>query len=99
MFLNVLLQLYFSNFVYHVKEWIPAAKGQLLIFKSNAEPYLQKISAKTFELYKESKSTIGPHIVKLQEVADPYFQVQFIIPYRLGSLFFLFFIFVFKFFF
>jgi len=61
-----------------MKEWIPAAKEQLLIFKSNVEPYLQKISTKTFELYEESKSTIGPHFVKLQEVACPYFQVLFI---------------------
>lgn len=55
-------------------KWIPAAKEQLLGFKSNAEPYLQKIHTKSFEVYDASKDFFAPHIVKIQEVIYPYFQ-------------------------
>lgn len=58
-----------------MKEWIPAAKEQLITLKSNAKPYMQKLSTKTFELYEASRRTSAPHIAKSQKVAYAYFQV------------------------
>ncbi|KAJ6819007.1 uncharacterized protein M6B38_404920 [Iris pallida] len=55
-------------------KWIPAAKEQLVVFKYNVEPYWQKISAKSIEVYKASWSAIEPHVVKVQELTDPYLQ-------------------------
>ncbi|XP_026663655.2 uncharacterized protein LOC103715520 isoform X3 [Phoenix dactylifera] len=55
-------------------KWIPAFKQQWMIFLTHAEPYMRTISIKTVEVYKASKSTIAPHILKIQELADPYYQ-------------------------
>ncbi|XP_010929382.1 uncharacterized protein [Elaeis guineensis] len=55
-------------------KWIPAVKQQWMIFLTHAEPYMRTISIKTVEVYEASKSTITPHILKIQELADPYYQ-------------------------
>lgn len=44
--------------------------------KTNAEPYVQKVSAKSIELYQASKDVVLPHVVKAHKIADPYFQVH-----------------------
>lgn len=59
-----------------MKKWIPAIKQQWMIFLTHAEPYMQTISIKIVEVYEASKSTIAPHILKIQELADPYYQVS-----------------------
>lgn len=65
-----------SNLVsYCGKKWIPAAKEQWVTFTTHVEPYLQKASTKTIEIYEVSKSTVSPHIAKAQELADPYVKV------------------------
>ncbi|KAM0946671.1 hypothetical protein DsansV1_C08g0077991 [Dioscorea sansibarensis] len=53
-------------------KWIPAAKGQWVTFTTHVEPYVQKASTKTIQIYEVSKSTVSPHIAKVQELADPY---------------------------
>ncbi|XP_008798121.2 uncharacterized protein LOC103713104 isoform X1 [Phoenix dactylifera] len=55
-------------------KWIPAIKEQWMIFVTHAEPYRQTVSTKTVEVYEASKTTITMHIVKIQELADPYYQ-------------------------
>ncbi|GJR37601.1 hypothetical protein Tco_1213285 [Tanacetum coccineum] len=56
---------------FHTK-WIPAIKEQWLTFVTNMEPHGQMLTAKTVEFYHESKKTIKPHVVKLQNAVDPY---------------------------
>ena len=60
-----------------MKKWIPAIKEQWMIFLTHAEPYMQTVSTKTVEVYKASKTTITLHVVKVQELGDPYYQVNF----------------------
>ncbi|KAH7524229.1 structural maintenance of chromosomes protein 2-1 [Ziziphus jujuba] len=55
-------------------KWIPSIKEQWLVVKTSAEPHLQSVTTKTIEIYESSKSAIAPHVVKVQEVVDPYFQ-------------------------
>ncbi|WOK96344.1 hypothetical protein Cni_G05051 [Canna indica] len=64
-------------------KWIPAIKEQWVILATNAEPYVQTLSTKTVEVYHTSKDTIATHVVKVQEMADPYVQVakEFSKPY------------------
>ncbi|KAF9612469.1 hypothetical protein IFM89_000217 [Coptis chinensis] len=54
--------------------WIPAIQEQWVAFKLYAEPHLQSVATKTVEVYDTTKSTIMPHVVRVQELADPYFQ-------------------------
>ncbi|POO03897.1 myosin heavy chain-like protein [Trema orientale] len=53
---------------------IPSIKEQWLVIRTSAEPHLQSISTKTIEVYETSKSTLAPHVSKVQEFVDPYFQ-------------------------
>ncbi|XP_071730510.1 uncharacterized protein [Rutidosis leptorrhynchoides] len=64
-------------------KWIPAAKDQWVLVITNIEPHVQQATAKTIELYAQSKEVITPHVIKLKEVADPHFQVakKFCKPY------------------
>ncbi|KAL3498199.1 hypothetical protein ACH5RR_040931 [Cinchona calisaya] len=55
-------------------KWIPAIKEQWLILATNVEPHVHSISKKTLEVYEESKTAIAPLVIKVQELADPYFQ-------------------------
>lgn len=59
----------------YLQKWIPSIKEQWLVVKTSAEPHLQSVTTKTIEIYESSKSAIAPHVVKVQEVVDPYFQV------------------------
>ena len=58
---------------------IPSIKEQWLVIRTSAEPHLQSISTKTIEVYEVSKSTLAPHVLKVQEFVDPYFQVCILI--------------------
>nr|KJB55221.1 hypothetical protein B456_009G069200 [Gossypium raimondii] len=55
-------------------KWVPAAKDQWVAVTTYAEPHVQSLTAKTVEIYEVSKATITPHIIKVQETVDPYFQ-------------------------
>ncbi|XP_057959253.1 uncharacterized protein LOC131151835 isoform X2 [Malania oleifera] len=53
---------------------IPAIKEQWLVIVTKVEPHVQSMSAKTIWLYETSKNAITPHVIKAQQIADPYFQ-------------------------
>ncbi|XP_059662976.1 uncharacterized protein LOC132308778 [Cornus florida] len=53
---------------------IPAVKEQWLVMTTYVEPHVKSLTTKTVEVYEASRSTITPHIIKTQEVFDPYFQ-------------------------
>ncbi|CAA2960381.1 structural maintenance of chromosomes 2-1-like [Olea europaea subsp. europaea] len=55
-------------------KWIPALTEQWMVVKTNAEPHVQMLTMKTLEIYEVSKNTVTPHIIRVQEIADPYFQ-------------------------
>uniref|UniRef100_A0A0E0E8I1 Uncharacterized protein n=1 Tax=Oryza meridionalis TaxID=40149 RepID=A0A0E0E8I1_9ORYZ len=55
-------------------KWIPVIKEKWATMKTNTEPYVQKVSAKSIELYQASKDVVLPHVVKAHKIADPYFQ-------------------------
>lgn len=61
-----------------VKKFVPAIKEQWVVIATNVEPHVQTLTAKTVEIYEVSKEAVTPHIVKVQELADPYFQVNYI---------------------
>lgn len=63
-------------FPFRVKRWIPVIKERWVVITTKAEPHVKMLNTKTLEIYKVSKNTIAPHIVKVQELADPYFQVR-----------------------
>lgn len=54
---------------------MPAAKEQWLGITRNVEPHVHSLKTKTVEAYKASKAAITPHVLKVQEAVDPYFQV------------------------
>ncbi|KAJ7966009.1 Myosin heavy chain-related [Quillaja saponaria] len=55
-------------------KWIPAIKEQWVVVKTNFEPHVQSLTTKTIEVYEASKSAITPHLIRVQESVDPYFQ-------------------------
>lgn len=59
-----------------LKKWMPVAKEKWVTLKKNAKPYVQMVSEKSLEVYKTSSDFIRPHLVKVHQVADPYFQVH-----------------------
>lgn len=62
----------------HVKivktKWIPVVKDRSRRLITQIEPGVEILTAKTYEVYHASKKSIGPRVVKLQEIVDPYFQ-------------------------
>ncbi|PIA43851.1 hypothetical protein AQUCO_01800117v1 [Aquilegia coerulea] len=53
---------------------VPAIKEQWVAFTIYVEPHVQSLSTKGAEFYESSKSTLTPHVVRVQELADPYYQ-------------------------
>lgn len=64
------------NLIVCVKRWVPAVKEQWLMLTTAAEPYVQLATTRALEFYESSKTTLAPHVVKVQEIANPYFQVS-----------------------
>ncbi|XP_006659610.1 spindle pole body component 110 [Oryza brachyantha] len=54
-------------------KWVPV-KEKLVVLKKNTEPYVQKVSSKSVEIFEASRDAVTPHVVKAKELADPYFQ-------------------------
>ncbi|KAL1556948.1 hypothetical protein AAHA92_12497 [Salvia divinorum] len=52
-------------------EWFPAVKEK---WDDNVEPYVQKLTRKTIEIYQVSKNTAIPCFIRAVDLADPYFQ-------------------------
>ncbi|XP_047327375.1 uncharacterized protein LOC124931032 [Impatiens glandulifera] len=55
-------------------QWIPVAKEQCIVFVESIKPHLHSLNAKTDEIYEITKITLTPHIIKAQEIVDPYYK-------------------------
>ncbi|XP_039052172.1 uncharacterized protein LOC120193809 isoform X2 [Hibiscus syriacus] len=55
-------------------KWVPAIKDQWVVVTAHAEPHVRSLKTKTVEVYEASKTAVTPHVVKVQEIVDPYFQ-------------------------
>ncbi|KAJ0716088.1 hypothetical protein HanPI659440_Chr13g0508811 [Helianthus annuus] len=64
-------------------KWIPAAKEQWMIVKTNVETRVQLLTKKTKEVYARSTEALTPHVTKVKEIVNPHFQVakKFCEPY------------------
>lgn len=54
--------------------WVPAIQEQWILIVEYLEPHVKLVRTKTVETYEASKTAIKPHLIKVQEVADPYYQ-------------------------
>ena len=55
-------------------KWLPSMMEQWLTFVTSLEPHIHSLTAKTFEAYHASKSSVVPHVIKVQKMANPYIQ-------------------------
>ncbi|XP_034886782.1 uncharacterized protein [Populus alba] len=55
-------------------KWVPAIKEQWVVIATQVEPHVQSLTAKSVEIYEASKTTITAHVIRVQEIVDPYFQ-------------------------
>ncbi|XP_047328399.1 uncharacterized protein LOC124931867 [Impatiens glandulifera] len=55
-------------------QWIPAAKEQWIVIVKTVKPRVHSLKTKTFEIYETTKTTVTPHIIKAQEIVDPYYK-------------------------
>ncbi|MCH1921856.1 hypothetical protein L9G15_20850, partial [Shewanella sp. A3A] len=49
-------------------KWVPV-KEKLVVLKKNTEPYVQKVSSKSVEVYEASRDAVKPHVAKVKEFA------------------------------
>lgn len=59
-----------------VKKLVPSIKEKWVVIATNIEPHVHTLTTKTVEIYEASKEAVTPHIVKVQELANPYYQVS-----------------------
>lgn len=66
-----------------VTKWLPSMMEQWLTFVTSLEPHVQSLTTKMFEVYHASKSSVAPHVIKIQKMADHYIQgaMKFTEPY------------------
>ena len=62
-----------------VKKLVPSIKEKWVVIATNIEPHVHTLTTKTVEIYEASKEAVTPHIVKVQELANPYYQVSCIL--------------------
>ncbi|CAI0438795.1 unnamed protein product [Linum tenue] len=55
-------------------KWIPTVKDQWVVVTTQAEPHVRSLCAKSVEAYETSKTAVTVHLVRVQEIVDPYFQ-------------------------
>ncbi|KAK4422413.1 hypothetical protein Salat_1823600 [Sesamum alatum] len=55
-------------------KWVPVIKEKWVLVSSNVEPHVRTVTAKTLEIYESSKTAVTPHIIRVMEFVDPYFQ-------------------------
>ncbi|XP_073137750.1 uncharacterized protein [Henckelia pumila] len=55
-------------------KWVPAIKEQWVVISTNVEPHVKSLTGKTIEIYEASKVAVTPHVIKVQELTNPYFQ-------------------------
>ncbi|KAJ6809193.1 uncharacterized protein M6B38_161380 [Iris pallida] len=55
-------------------KWIPVVKEKWVTFTTFIEPHVHTVSTRSVEVYEVCRSTITPHIVKVQELSGPYVQ-------------------------
>ncbi|CAO2817932.1 unnamed protein product [Amaranthus hypochondriacus] len=53
---------------------VPAMKEQWVLVTEYVEPHVQTLTEKSAEAFEASKNAVKPHIIKVQELADPYYQ-------------------------
>lgn len=68
----------FYYFCWVVKQLVPAMKDKWLMTVEYLEPHLKLASSKTVEAYEALKTNMKPHVMKVQELTDPYYQVTYI---------------------
>ncbi|CAN0824423.1 hypothetical protein LINGRAHAP2_LOCUS43 [Linum grandiflorum] len=57
-------------------KWIPTAKEKLVVVTTQVEPHVRSLTAKTVDFYDTSKTAIEVHVIRVQEIVDPYFQAS-----------------------
>ncbi|KAL3613834.1 hypothetical protein CASFOL_041908 [Castilleja foliolosa] len=55
-------------------KWVRAIQEQWVVITTNIEPHVKTLTTKTVEIYEVLKDALTPHIIKAQELADPYYQ-------------------------
>ncbi|KAK6116947.1 hypothetical protein DH2020_049322 [Rehmannia glutinosa] len=55
-------------------KWVPVIKEQWVVINNNVGPHVETLTTKTSEIYEASKKAASPHIIKVVELVDPYFQ-------------------------
>ncbi|CAM8969518.1 unnamed protein product [Rhodiola kirilowii] len=55
-------------------KWVPAIKEYWLLIVAHIEPHVKAVKAKSNEAFEASKKAVTPHIIKLHEYMDPYYQ-------------------------
>ncbi|KAL3613835.1 hypothetical protein CASFOL_041909 [Castilleja foliolosa] len=55
-------------------KWVPAIQEQWVVITTNIDPHVKTLTTKTVEIYEVSKDAVTPHIIKVQELADPCYQ-------------------------
>lgn len=58
-----------------MKKLVPAVKEQWVMVTEYVEPHIQTLTAKSAEAFEASRDAVKPHIIKVQDLADPYYQV------------------------
>ncbi|KAK9683942.1 hypothetical protein RND81_10G176700 [Saponaria officinalis] len=53
---------------------VPAMKEQWITVTEYVEPHVQSLTAKTANAFESSKAAVKPHIIRVQNLADPYYQ-------------------------
>lgn len=66
-----------SFFFSSVKKWVPAVKEQWVTLITYVGPHVQMVSANAMEAYRVCINTVTLHVVNVKELANPYFQVSF----------------------
>ncbi|XP_075474869.1 uncharacterized protein LOC142505670 [Primulina tabacum] len=56
------------------KQWLPTIKSRCKTFVDDFQPLVQSLSTQAIDYYHVAHSAIEPHVVKVLEVTDPYFQ-------------------------